>query len=263
MVYKYHRECKSCGKEFATNYHNKLYCGSNKCEIERISLKNKESHKKRDKDYLISKGRAYYRTNKEAQNLKKSQKYRKGKPFAKEYVKGKTIKHDVKYVSDYVERYGYTLITKNYKNNRSKITLSCSKGHKWETTFHNFKDNGNRCNVCYVDGNCTSSFETDVRKVLNKVYKGKVEHNNRSIIINPKTERYLELDLYMPDIKKAIECNGEYWHSSSYSIYKDRVKVKTCKRKGIELMVVTDAKWNAMNDNERTTMLKKFIGKQL
>ena len=260
--YKYYRRCKSCGKEFATNYHNKFYCGNKACEKERIATKNKETHKQRDKLYLKNKGRSYYSANKEKCLIKKSIRYREGKPSTKSYVPGKVDKHNIEYVKEFVERYGYVLLTKEYENNKQKIKLRCGKGHEWTTTFHNFKDNGNRCSTCYTDGNCVSSFELDVRKVLSKVYKGIVDYNDRSIITNPKTGRYLELDLYMPKIKKAIECNGEYWHSSPYSKYKDKIKVKTCRAKGIDLMIITDTEWNNLSNKEKLLTIKRFIGKQ-
>ena len=42
---------------------------------------------------------------------------------------------------------GYTLLTKNYINNKQKLEYLCPKGHKYSITFHNWL-HGNRCAVC-------------------------------------------------------------------------------------------------------------------
>ena len=62
---KYVRKCKACGKEFVTYYKRKVYCGSDKCEKTRISIKNRRVHKYRDKEALRDKGKKYYNNNKE------------------------------------------------------------------------------------------------------------------------------------------------------------------------------------------------------
>ena len=47
-----------------------------------------------------------------------------------------------------VESYGYTLISKEYKNTDSPIQLMCPEGHIWTTTFYRFNKKGNRCIKC-------------------------------------------------------------------------------------------------------------------
>lgn len=80
------------------------------------------------------------------------------------------------------------------------------------------------------DFNKNTSIESFVKSILD-------EHNiyyttsDRSII-SPQ-----ELDIYIPDKKIAIECNGCYWHSS---IYKDsryhNNKYTQCKHNGVQLL---------------------------
>jgi hypothetical protein len=51
-------------------------------------------------------------------------------------------------VKNYIESYGYKLISKFYKINTTELILECPKGHIFKTTFANFKNNGNRCPIC-------------------------------------------------------------------------------------------------------------------
>jgi len=51
------------------------------------------------------------------------------------------------------------------------------------------------------------------------------------------------LDIYLPDLKIAIEYNGIYWHSLPKSIIKDQIKQDECKRLGIDLLVINEQDW--------------------
>ena len=50
-------------------------------------------------------------------------------------------------VKEYIESFGYELISKEYKNNRQKLTVKCPEGHITEVTFDHFK-RGSRCREC-------------------------------------------------------------------------------------------------------------------
>lgn len=51
------------------------------------------------------------------------------------------------YVKEEFNKEGYTLISKEYVNNNTKMQTICPEGHKWETTYNNFQK-GYRCRVC-------------------------------------------------------------------------------------------------------------------
>lgn len=63
-------------------------------------------------------------------------------------------------------------------------------------------------------------------------YDGPVNHNDRTVI-RPK-----ELDIYIPDLKIAVEYNGLYWHSIEQGIdkYAHRNKSLACRQLGIRLI---------------------------
>jgi hypothetical protein len=203
---EYTRNCKHCGIEFKTYYKKKVYCGAEECDQVRLYLKNQRIQARRPKEYMIEKGRRYYRENKEKILIEKSVKYRLLNPNAIPYVGGKPAKLTYEDVKSYVESRGYKLLSDTYVSNNQKILLECPNGHVWETTLHGFKDAGTNCFWCYIENNYTSKFEESVREYVNKIYSGPIIYNDRTQITSTITGRNLELDIWFPDLDKAIEC---------------------------------------------------------
>lgn len=167
-----------------------------------------------------------------------------------------TKKHSFEYVKDFIEQEGYILLSNNYKNNKSKLKIQCPQGHIYNVSFNGFS-RGDRCPIC-ASLQTVSKAEKDVVDYIKKIYNGLLIENDRTQIINPKTNCFLELDIFLPDINKAIEYNGMYWHSSNYSVYKDNVKKEQCKQKNIGLLIITDLDW--MNDRPQCeSIINNFI----
>jgi hypothetical protein len=59
-------------------------------------------------------------------------------------------------------------------------------------------------------------------------------------LINPSTSRRMQLDLYDPDRKFAIEVQGPTHHSDVDQMVRDVAKKMQCRRHGVKLMYVTD-----------------------
>lgn len=57
-------------------------------------------------------------------------------------------KHTYDEVKEYIESFGYILLSNEYKNNRQKLNLICPLGHMCKISFFNFKISGNRCREC-------------------------------------------------------------------------------------------------------------------
>ncbi len=57
-------------------------------------------------------------------------------------------KYSIQYIKDFIERQGFELLTTNYKNNKSKLTLKCSSNHVIKLSFNDFQQ-GRRCKKCY------------------------------------------------------------------------------------------------------------------
>lgn len=100
------------------------------------------------------------------------------------------------------------------------------------------------CRTCYPLEKGTSVFEKEVAEfVLSQNFT--IKRNVRGVIGRK------ELDIYVPDRKFAIECNGVYWHSElsggknkKYHIE----KYNMCIENGISLMSITDEEWYSKRD---------------
>ena len=145
-----------------------------------------------------------------------------------------------KYVKNFIKDHGYILLSNDYTNSRTELLIKCSNGHEYNTTFNNFQQ-GIGCPVCWSKS-YSSKDEIEVAQFVKSLGIDIVE-NDRTQIVNPLTQKNLELDIWIPALNKAIEYNGEYWHSFSQVIQKDTIKKQECKKLGIDLLVIHDDKW--------------------
>lgn len=162
-------------------------------------------------------------------------------------------------VKDYLVSYGYTLLSTVYINSHQKIKMRCPNGHILNTNLNNFK-NGRRCCCSYEYATHTSKQEKDFVEYLKSIYTGLILENDRTILRSPVTNRPLELDVVFPNINKAIEFNGVYWHSKQVSKQNDCIKKHMCREYNIDLLIVTDFEW--MKEKESTKIrVESFLSK--
>ncbi len=127
-----------------------------------------------------------------------------------------------------------------------KLEFICPKGHHHKIKWNTFSSGG-RCAICAEE--CfTSKGEKEIFEYVHSIYTGTIIPNDRTQIINPKTGLYLELDIWLPDIRKAIEYNGEYWHRKKYVKWKDDYKKQYCREHGINLLVIDHENWSKNKD---------------
>lgn len=94
-----------------------------------------------------------------------------------------------------------------------------------------------------------SKYEQDIADFISTFYIGKCIRNSHSIIAP------LELDLYYPEKKIAIEFNGDYWHDENHKhINYHYNKFKMCYNKGIILVSVFESEWHA-----RELIIKQYL----
>lgn len=91
----------------------------------------------------------------------------------------------------------------------------------------------------YIDYNYNNShLEKEVYDWLKDELHLNVISSDRTVLNG------LELDMYIPDKKLAIEFNGDYWHSS---VHKDKYyhqnKTIDCAKKGIQLIHIFEHEW--------------------
>ena len=91
-----------------------------------------------------------------------------------------------------------------------------------------------RCPKCYPIGNKGySQYEVSIRDFIKQIYKGQIIENDRKII------KPYELDIVLPQIKVAIEINGDYWHCAKFERMTPNfhlMKTERCLQKGYKLI---------------------------
>ena len=139
------------------------------------------------------------------------------------------------------------------------FTLEEFKGLKKEC--HKFKcvECGNEFENNYIGVQCykchplpRSLVENDLKDYIETQYKGEIKYNARKPFNNE-----FEVDILMPELKLAIELNGNYYHSEiAGSKDKEYHKSKTdkCRLLGINLIHIFEDEWKQDTDN-----IKKFI----
>lgn len=145
-------------------------------------------------------------------------------------------------VNSFIEKEGYTLLSNVYNNTFDKIEVKCPKGHIYRVAFGAFKNCGNRCPICNA-ANKSSKAEKEILEIIRPLIKKEIFTNDRTQIVNHMTKMPLELDFWIPSLRKAIEFNGIYWHSKENMMIKDIIKKEQCEAKNINLLVIDEKDW--------------------
>ena len=128
-----------------------------------------------------------------------------------------------------------------------KDTVPCITyaGKKYITDLTNIIE------YCKVNHYRNNSIEQLLIDKISEVYDKEIIHHTRKII-SP-----LELDIYLPDIKLAIEYNGIYWHSIEAGTTKDYHLNKSiaCRDKGIRLIHI----YSSEDFDEHISLLQKLL----
>lgn len=91
--------------------------------------------------------------------------------------------------------------------------------------------------------NSVSRPEEEIYEYIRTFYNKEIKRNNRTMIKDDNHQ--YELDIYLPNIKVAIEFNGTYWHSNLFKDkYYHQLKTKLCKEKNIILIHIFEFEWN-------------------
>lgn len=100
-----------------------------------------------------------------------------------------------------------------------------------------------------------SKEEKQLKEFVATIYDREILDNCKGIING------YELDIYLPDIKTAIEFNGLYWHSEVYKDVKyHQRKTVACGKAGIRLIHIFEYEWiNAEKQDKIKEYLKSII----
>lgn len=118
------------------------------------------------------------------------------------------------FIKEAFEEENYILLSKEYKNARTKLNYICSNGHTHAITWDKWKQN-NRCPYCYGNVKHTyafinNSFESDGYKILSNVY------------INS-------------GVKIKYRCSVGHTHSITWDGWKQGHRCPTCATKAIAM----------------------------
>lgn len=157
--------------------------------------------------------------------------------------------------------------TTNLERYNTKCTLQSDKvrqqlidyyqtnyGVNWYVETDEFKEKSKQTTLSKddsIDTKWRSKFEDTLIQAIQSVSKTKVTHNNKKIIY-PK-----ELDIYLPELKIAIEFNGLLYHSTAFNSCKEYHLNKSllCREKGIRLIHIYEFE----DLNEQIELLKSLI----
>ncbi len=129
------------------------------------------------------------------------------------------------------------------KKNGRKVWWLCQYGHEWQATPHDRAD-GTGCPFC--SSRCSTSFpEQAIYYYVKKLYPDAV-NRYKGIFKNG-----MELDIYIPSIRLAIEFDGAHWHDNEEVHRREKEKYALCRDKNIFLMRIrehTKSDWKDIAD---------------
>lgn len=139
-------------------------------------------------------------------------------------------------------------ITKQCEDRNITPLFDFDKDYKGEKSYYKFVCNNcglefeakpfNRTICCPVCSSSASGQEMSLRNFIVSIYEGPILYNIKDVI--PP----LEIDIYLPEKKLAIEYNGDYWHSAEQKEKRyHEIKSKACEAKGIRLIHVYECEW--------------------
>jgi hypothetical protein len=252
---EYVQQNKDISKKSSETFNNNL----NKQEIidkrantfKNLSLKEKEKIKTKKENTIIKKYGSLenfynYRKEKikEASILKNNTEHHwESEEFITSRVqkyKDKTTEKILKSLPDYLEYIDRKPNVNNTDNIYELKCLNCNKIFFINRGYYvlRLKENKNICLICNPKLSGVSKMELELFNFVKDNYKGDILHNTKSIIDNK------ELDIYIPDLKLAIEFNGLYWHSNAE---KNKMyhydKFIDCKNKNIYLIHIYEDDW--------------------
>ena len=152
------------------------------------------------------------------------------------------VKYNYIYIKEYIESFGYKLISNEYIGVFDKLEVECPKGHRYKVNFNNFQ-NGYRCPICNQ-----SSGEQEVSRILEKY---NITYIQQYKFRNCVDKNELPFDFYIPLFNIIIEFDGkqhfevvnfnndeEYIALEKFDLIKkhDNIKTQYCKDNNIKLI---------------------------
>ena len=146
------------------------------------------------------------------------------------------------------DTYDYSKV--NYVNKSTKVCIICKKHGEFVVTPNNFLSNHSVCPKC---SHPISKWEHEIVDFL-KSENVNVEQSNRTILNGE------EIDIFLPDYKIGIECDGIYWHCEKFKDKKYHLnKTINGENNGIRIIHIFEDEWKIKKDILKS-MILNMIG---
>ena len=182
-----------------------------------------------------------------------------------EYINMVENKFENILISELYYNLGYRYI--RYLKNRNHLIYCphCNQNFIINSTSqfdHRKKNHQEICTHCNPIHKYYSYAEKDVLNYVSSIYSKTIIENTKKVIYP------YELDIYLPDLRLAIEYNGDYWHANPDLYSRDEIvggklasdiwekdikKINCCYSKDITLIVVWESDW--INNREKVQSL--------
>ena len=138
-----------------------------------------------------------------------------------------------------------------------KVWWLCPHGHEYQSTVnHRTGDNGTNCPICY-SGRQTSFAEQAFYYYIKQIYPDAISRYKADFLGK------MELDIFIPSIKIAIEYDGEAWHKNCKG-YREQKKYQICKENDIYLIRLKEKDDSILNNADECYVFPNlYIGKNL
>lgn len=161
-------------------------------------------------------------------------------------------KHKTPFSKEVLEAFSVDLMT---KNNRKPTIADIANALGYDRGY--ISQVLNKYEVENVEiRSMVSSYEIEIAELIKSI-KPDIEMCTSYRRIMGLDNKPIELDIYLPEYKLAIEVNGDYWHSSKLkdkNYHKN--KTETCENMGIHLIHIFEYEW--INENTKRK-IKDYI----
>lgn len=132
-----------------------------------------------------------------------------------------------------------------------RVWWLCPEGHEYQATIHDKTSDNTKCPICNKR-NQTSFPEQAIFYYVRQIYPNAINRYT-DIFVNS-----MELDIYIPSIKVAIEYDGAQWHKSESEYKRELKKYSICKENKIYLIRVKEAdEWTWKDVADQFYLIKK------
>lgn len=119
----------------------------------------------------------------------------------------------LKILQERCKELNYTLITTEYKNNKTKLDIICDKGHEWHPSYDNFINKNRKCRKC-ADIQNGKNQKTSWDEILNmvefygyKMISVESDYENQKSKLIALCPNGHEYEFYVNNFKRGKRCN--------------------------------------------------------